>query len=44
MKDRFGISEIVVHVVIGHDSQKNWHYFWKIIEIALLEWRARKMF
>jgi hypothetical protein len=36
MKDKFGISEIVVHVVIGHDSQKMTIY-WKIIEIILLE-------
>lgn len=26
MKDNFGISEIVVLVVIGHDSQKKWKF------------------
>jgi hypothetical protein len=36
MKDKLGISETVVHVVIGHDSQKM-TIFWKIIEIVLLE-------
>ena len=36
MKDKFGISEIVFRVVIGHDSQKI-TIFKKIIKIVLLE-------
>jgi len=36
MKEKSGISELVVHVVIGHYSQKM-TISWKIIEIALLE-------